>query len=175
MINMDKQPDEFLTREEIAQRVKEIAQEINRDYEGRPVLFLGTLTGSFIFLADLVREITLDVQIDFVKLSSYAGTESTREVKEDLKLSWDVIDRHVIIVEDIVDTGHTALYLKKMLAKKRTASVALCSLLDKPSRREVQDITCDYLGFSIPDKFVVGYGLDFNQKYRELPYIGIVS
>ena len=175
MIDTEKKPKVYISKEEIAACVKKLAQQINRDYEGRPILLIGTLTGSIVFLADLMRELMLDVQVDFVKLSSYMGAESSREVDAELVPSWDVSERHVIIVEDIVDTGHTAAYLLKMFAEKRTASVALCTLLDKPARREVQNIICNYVGFSIENQFVVGYGLDFNQKYRELPYIGVVE
>lgn len=166
----------LISATQIAARVKELGQQISQDYKGRPVLILGTLTGSVIFLADLVRELDLDVQIDFIKVSSYgAGTESSRQIVEEYLPSWDLVDQNVIIIEDIVDTGHTAKYLFEYLADKKTASVKMCTLLDKPERREAEGITCHYIGFTIPNAFVVGYGLDFNQKYRELPYIGVVT
>ena len=172
---IDSNPKVYIAKEKIAARVKELAQEINRDYDGRPILLIGTLTGSIVFLADLMRELALDVQVDFVKLHSYVGTETSRGIRVELEPDWDVSDRHVIIIEDIVDTGHTAAYLLELFAAKRTASVALCTLLDKPERREVENINCDYIGFTIDNKFVVGYGLDYDQKYRELPYIGVVE
>ena len=165
----------LISKESIAARVSELAAQINADYAGKPILLLGTLTGSITFLADLMRELTLDVQLDFIKVSSYGGTQSTRQIKEEYLPSWDLAGQHVIIIEDIIDTGHTASYLLNYLADKNTASVQLCSLLDKPSRREVAGLVAKYTGFTIEDKFVVGYGLDFNQKYRQLPYIGVVE
>lgn len=168
-------PKEYISQADIAARVMEMAAEINRDYAGKPVLLVGTLTGSIMFLSDLARHLTVDVQIDFTKLSSYSDTHSTREITVHFAPTWDVSDRHIIIIEDIVDTGHTAAYLLELFASKEVASVALCTLLDKPVKREVQNINCKYVGFQIPDVFVVGYGLDFNQKHRELPYIGIVE
>ena len=169
-------PKILLSQAQIAARIKELAATLNKDYQGKPVLILGTLTGSVIFLADLVRELDLDVQIDFIKVSSYGqGTESTRKIVEEYLPTWDLTGQHVIIVEDIVDTGHTAAYLFKYLADKNTASVVMCTLLDKPERREVPNLTCEYVGFTIPNAFVVGYGLDFNQKYRQLPFIGVME
>jgi len=170
------EPSILLSQQDIAARVKQLAAELNRDYHNKPVLLLCTLTGSCIFLADLARELTLDLQIDFIKVSSYGDAmESTRQIKEEYMPDWDMSGMHVIVIEDIVDTGHTAAYLLKYLASKNTASVALCTLLDKPERREVEGLTCQYIGFSIPNKFVVGYGLDFNQKFRQLPYIGVIE
>jgi hypoxanthine phosphoribosyltransferase len=169
-------PDVMISQEQIAARVKELAAELNRDYQGKTILLLGTLTGAVIFLADLVRELTLDVQIDFIKISSYGSTtESTRQIKEEYLPTWDLTGQHVVIVEDIVDTGYTAAYLRKYLTDKNTASAVMCTLLDKPGRREVPGVKCEYIGFTIPNEFVVGYGLDYNQKYRQLPYIGKVQ
>ena len=169
-------PKVLLSQTQIAARVKELAAQLNKDYAGKPVLILGTLTGSVLFLADLVRALDVDVQIDFIKVSSYGtGTETTRQIQEEYLPTWDLTGQHVIIVEDIVDTGHTAAYLFKYLADKNTASVVMCTLLDKPERREVEGLTCHYVGFTIPNAFVVGYGLDFNQKYRQLPYIGVIE
>ena len=166
----------LISQEEIAAKVKELAATINEDYQGKSIVLLGTLTGSVMLLTDLMRELTLDVQVDFIKVSSYgAGTQSTRTIKEEYLPTWDIADRHVLVIEDIIDTGHTAAYLLKYLADKNTASVEMCTLLDKPSRREVSDLNCKYVGFTIEDKFVVGYGLDYNQKYRQLPYIGVVE
>lgn len=166
----------LISQDEIAQKVTEIAERLNADYNGKSVLLLGTLTGSVLFLADIVRKLTLDLQIDFIKVSSYGqGTESTRKIKEEYLPSWDLTGQHVIIIEDIVDTGHTAQHLLNYLADKNTASTAICTLLDKPERREVANLECEYVGFTIPNEFVVGYGLDYNQKYRQLPYIGVVE
>jgi len=169
-------PKVMLSQAQIAARTKELAAELNRDYQGKSILILGTLTGSVIFLADLVRELTIDVQIDFIKVSSYGDTmESTRQIKEEYMPTWNLAGQHVVIIEDIVDTGHTAAYLRNYLADKNTASVVMCTLLDKPERREVLNLHCEYVGFTIPNAFVVGYGLDFNQKYRQLPYIGVIE
>ena len=166
----------LLTAEEIKQRVKEIAGEITRDYSGQPIMMLGTLKGAVHFLSDLSREIPSHVEIDFIKASSYGNnTQSSGEVVLEYTPSTDVAGRHVVLVEDIVDTGHTVDYLKKYLQDKGVASLSICALLDKPDRREANGITIDYLGFSIPDKFVVGYGLDYAQRYRNLPYVGVVS
>jgi len=169
-------PKPLLTQEQIAARIKELAAQLNNDYEGRPVLLLGTLTGSVIFLADLMRELALDLQVDFIKVSSYGDAmTSSRQIKDEYLPTWDLTGQHVIIIEDIVDTGHTAAYLFKYLVDKNTASVAMCTLLDKPERREVENLHCQYVGFTIPNAFVVGYGLDFNQKHRQLPYIGVIE
>jgi len=165
----------LFSKQQIAARVKELAAEINRDYAGKTILLLGTLTGSVFFLTDLAREITLNVQMDFIKVSSYSGATSTREIKEEYLPTWDLTGQHVVVIEDIIDTGYTAAYLRNYLADKNTASVAMCTLLDKPERREVAGITCEYVGFTIPNEFVVGYGLDFGQKYRGLPYVGYLS
>jgi len=164
------------TQEEIAKRVKELAAEINRDYAGKTILLLGTLTGSTIFFADLARELTLDVQIDFIKVSSYgASTTTSGTVKIDYEPLLQLENRHIVLVEDIIDTGHTAVFLREYFTKRKVASFALCSLLNKPERREVQNLTCEYLGFTIENKFVVGYGLDYDQRYRNLPYVGVLE
>ena len=174
MINSE--PKVLFTQEQVAAKVKELAAQLNKDYQGHSILLLGALTGSVIFLSDLARELTVDVQIDFIKVSSYGDSmESSRQIREEYIPEWDLSGRHVIIVEDIVDTGHTAAYLRQLLADKNTASVVMCTLLDKPERREVQNLECEYVGFTIPNKFVVGYGLDFNQKFRQLPYIGVIE
>jgi len=165
----------FLTTEQIAKRVKELATEIISVYGEQPITLLGTLKGAIFFLSDLARELGPNVELDFVKASSYGdSTKSTGQVKLEYHPSSDLLGRHVLIVEDIVDTGHTATFLRQCLMAQGPASIRLCSLLDKPSRREVKDLQCDFLGFSIPDEFVVGYGLDFAQRYRTLPYVGIM-
>jgi len=163
----------LIHRDEIRKRVKEIAEEISRDYEGRTPLLIGVLNGSFIFLADLIRELSIPVVVDFVKVRSYVGTESsTLELKLDLERDIEGLD--VILVEDIVDTGKTVDFLIRRMSSKNPNSIKVCALLDKPERRKV-DVKVDYVGFTIPDVFVVGYGLDVDGRYRELPDIYYVK
>jgi len=166
----------LLSTAEIAARVKELGAEITRDYNGQAITVLGALKGAVHFLADLTREIPLNVEIDFIKASSYGdSTISSGTVTLEYTPSTSLKGRNIILVEDIVDTGHTATQLKKLLLDEGVASLKLCALLDKPDRREVEGLTIDYLGFSIPDKFVVGYGLDYAQRYRNLPYVGVLK
>jgi len=163
----------LIHRDGIRKRVKEIAEEISRDYEGRTPLLIGVLNGSFIFLADLIRELSIPVVVDFVKVRSYVGTESsTLELKLDLERDIEGLD--VILVEDIVDTGKTVDFLIRRMSSKNPNSIKVCALLDKPERRKV-DVKVDYVGFTIPDVFVVGYGLDVDGRYRELPDIYYVK
>ena len=167
----------LLAEDEIAARVREIGEQISRDYEGKELLLVGILKGAFVFLSDLVRNISIPVSVDFVALSSYGdGTSSSGIVKVTKDLDVSVEGRHVLIIEDIVDTGWTLKmsYLAENLRAGKAASVRVCTLLDKPSRRQV-DIELDYVGFVIPNKFVVGYGLDFNGLYRNLPFIGVLK
>ena len=158
-------------RAEIDSAVKRLASEITRDYHDKNPLLIGILKGSFMFLADLVRQLDFPLEIEFVRLSSYGGARQTSgRVRVVQGLRSAVRGRHVLVVEDIVDTGITVAFLLDYLKKKRTASLRLCALTDKPSRRRVPaDI--DYLGFTVPDKFLVGYGLDCDEKYRNLPDI----
>lgn len=150
-------------------RVRALGEAISRDYQGRSLLLVGILRGSFVFLADLIRSIDVPVAIDFMAISSYgASTRSSGVVRILKDLDEEVQDRHLVVVEDIVDTGLTLNYIKSQLVARDAASVAICTLLDKPSRRQV-DVHLDYLGFQIPDEFVVGYGLDFDECYRNLP------
>ena len=168
--------ESMISAKEIAARVAELGAEISRDYAGETVVLLGTLKGAVIFLADLARAITVPVEMDFIKASSYGNdSASSGKVKIDYAPETDFSGRHIILVEDIVDMGYTAVELKKFLLSKNPASVKLCSLLDKPDRRKAQGVVIDYLGFSIEDKFVVGYGLDYAQQHRNLPYVGIVN
>ena len=163
----------LLTAEQIDIRIAELAAEINKDYAGKEILLLGTLKGAYIFIADLARKITQPVVIDFLKVSSYGdSTSPIAQVAFDQRPSLELSGRHVILVEDIVDTGHTLAYLRKYLAEQNLASLRVCALLDKPERREAELPPCEYLGFTIPNKFVIGYGLDYAQLYRNLPYIG---
>jgi len=161
----------LLRKEDIERKVEELAKEIKREYEGKNPILIGVLKGSFIFLSDLIRRLDFPLEVDFVEVSSYGmGKESLGKIRVRKGIRSDIKNRHVLIVEDIVDTGLTTKYLIESLKKKKPASIKLCSLLSKPSRRKVH-VDIDFLGFEIPDKFVVGYGLDFAEKYRNLPYI----
>jgi len=161
----------LIRREDISRAVERIAGEIHSDYRGKNPLLIGILKGSFVFLADLVRCMNMSLEVDFIKLSSYGcGMESSGRIKIKTGLTGKIKGRHVIIVEDIVDTGLTTAFLLDFLARKGAASVRLCALTEKPSRRKI-NVPIDYLGFSIPDRFIVGYGIDFNEKYRYLPDI----
>lgn len=166
----------MISEQEIKTRIQEIANEINARYKDTDGLVLiGLLRGSAIFLADLARLITVPVILDFMATSSYgSGTASSGDVKILKELSENIKDRDVLIVEDIIDTGHTLTKIKKMLLLRDPKSFAICTLLTKPCRREVE-VDVDWIGFSIEDKFVVGYGIDYAQFYRNLPYIGYVS
>ena len=162
----------LFTEEELSRRVQELADGINRDYAGKELLLISVLRGSFIFMADLVRRLTIPCRVDFMACSSYgSGTTSSGQVKVTKDLSESIEGLNVLVVEDILDSGRTLNYLLKLLEARRPASVRLCTLLDKPERRVVQ-VNVDYTGFVIPDTFIVGYGLDYDQRYRNLPYIG---
>jgi len=165
----------LLTEEQIKTRVTEIAKEITADFHGQPVTLLGTLKGSIFFLSDVARGLGANIEIDFIKASSYGNkSKSDGNVKIDHFPDTVLEGKNVIIMEDIIDSGHTAKNLTAYLGKLNPKSLKLCSLLDKPERREVEGVTCDYLGFTVPDKFLVGYGLDYAQRYRNLPYIGVL-
>lgn len=165
----------LINADEIAQRIDELAVEIASLVPAGPLTVVGVLKGAFIFTADLVRRIDRELQCDFLTLRSYGdSTETSGVVEVTADLSLPIAGRHVLVVEDIVDTGLTLRYLREILEARRPASLQVCSLLDKPSRRRV-DVAVDFVGFSIPDHFVVGYGLDAAQMYRNLPYIGVVS
>lgn len=165
----------LISREQIAIKVKELAKQITHDYKTKNPLFICILKGSFIFFADLLREIDIPLEIEFMAISSYdTGATSTGEVKVVKDTDKSLENRHVILVEDIVDTGLTLSYLKNMLSRRAPASLKICALIDKPERREIA-IEADYLGFKIPNHFVIGYGLDFAQKYRNLPDICVLK
>ncbi|MBE5743962.1 MAG: hypoxanthine phosphoribosyltransferase [Clostridiales bacterium] len=165
----------LISQEDIAKRVKELSQQISRDYKDLNPLFVCILKGSVIFTADLLRNIDTPAQIDFMSVSSYgSGTESSGVLNIKKDLSVDIEGKHVIVVEDIIDSGNTLFNLKNLLLSRNPASLKICTLLDKPERR-VQDINADYTGFSIPDEFVVGYGLDYNENYRTLPDVRVLS
>lgn len=162
----------LISSAELAQRVQELARQISADYAGKPLVLVGVLKGAWVFLADLVRHLTIPVRCDFVKLSSYgAGTSTSGTVQVHLDLSMPVEGQDVLIIEDIIDTGTSTHWLIEHLKSRRPASLRLCALLDKPQRR-LLPVTIDYVGFTIPDHFVVGYGIDWNERYRELPYVG---
>jgi len=173
---LEKDIQEILfSEEELKACVKRIAEEIQRDYAGKEIMLIGVLRGSFVFMADLCRAIDLPCTLDFMSVSSYGkGTSSSGQVQITKDLSEDISGRHVIVVEDILDSGNTLSYLLKILQHRNPASVRLCTLLDKPDRR-VKPVELHYSGFTIPDAFVVGYGLDYAEKYRNLPYIGILK
>jgi hypoxanthine phosphoribosyltransferase len=161
----------LFSREAIASVVAKLATEISRDYRGKDPLFIGILKGSFIFMADLVRRLDFPLELEFIRLSSYgSGRQSSGTVRAEQGLRASARGRHVLVVEDIIDTGATVVFLLDYLKKKRPASLRLCTLLDKPSRRRVP-VTIDYCGLSVPDKFVVGYGLDYDENFRNLPEI----
>lgn len=166
----------LFTPDEIQARVKKLADAIRQGYSNESnILLVGVLNGAMQFSCDLSKYLTSDIQMDFIKLSSYGNkTTSSGEVKEIFGLSEKVIGKDVIIVEDIIDTGHTMEQAIKIFRNQHPKSIKICALLNKPSRREVKDLTINYLGFEIPDCFVVGYGLDFEGHYRNLPYIGEV-
>ena len=158
----------LIPESDIRQRVKELAAEISKDYAGETVTLICILSGASVFFADLVRELNLDVRFEFMSVSSYgAGTVSSGEVKILKDVNHPIAGKHVIIVEDIIDSGCTLSYLKRVLAQRNPASLKICTILDKPSRRKV-DFKGDYVGFEIPDEFVIGYGLDYDGKYRNL-------
>ena len=165
----------LFTEEQLQARVAEIAAQIDRDYAGKQPLLVSVLRGSFVFMADLVRRITLPCTVDFIAVSSYgSGTTSSGQVKIVKDLSEQIEGKDVIVVEDILDSGNTLSYLLKLLEARHPASIRLCTLLDKPERR-TKPVAVQYSGFSIPDEFVVGYGLDYDEKYRNLPYIGVLK
>ncbi|MCR4740769.1 MAG: hypoxanthine phosphoribosyltransferase [Lachnospiraceae bacterium] len=164
----------LLTEEEVDAKIKEIGEKINRDYEGRSVHFVCVLKGSVFFACELAKRVTVPLSIDFMSVSSYGDdTKSSGVVRIVKDLDESIKDKDVVVIEDIVDSGRTLSYLLKTLESRGPKSLTLCTLLDKPERRVVE-VDVRYTGFQIPDEFVVGYGLDYAQKYRNLPYIGIV-
>ena len=173
---LEKDIQEVLfSQQQLEERVDQIAQEITRDYAGKEIVLISVLRGSFVFMADLCRRIDLPCTIDFMSVSSYGkGTSSTGQVQITKDLSGDISGKHILVVEDILDSGNTLSYLLKLLEQRKPASIRLCTLLDKPERR-VKPVDVHYSGFTIPDAFVVGYGLDYAEHYRNLPYIGILK
>lgn len=166
---------ELFSEETVDARIRELGEQISKDYAGREVHLICVLKGGSFFMCELAKRITVPVYVDFMSVSSYgSGTTSSGVVKIVKDLDSPLEGKNVIVVEDIVDTGHTLSYLLGMLQSRNPASLRLCTLLDKPDRRVAQ-VSVDYTGFTIPDKFIVGYGLDYDQKYRNLPYIGTVE
>jgi hypoxanthine phosphoribosyltransferase len=171
---MDDVKEVLISQDEITQRCKELGEEISRDYKDTVPIIVGLLKGSVPFMAELIKYITIDVELEFMAVSSYSGTESMGDVRILKDLDRSIKDRDVLVVEDIVDTGNTLLKVKDLLYSKGASSVEVVSLLDKPFRRTVE-IEAKYVGFTIPNEFVIGFGLDFNQKYRNLPFVGILK
>ena len=165
----------LIDEQKLQARIDEIAKQIGEEYKNKEIILICILKGSIFFTVDLARKIKEDIKLEFIRVSSYyEGTESTGEIKMKLDLKDSIQGKDVIVVEDIIDTGRTLSYLMEYLKMKRPNSVKLCALLDKPERRVI-DVKVDYTGFQIPDKFVIGYGLDWDEKYRNLPYIGYIE
>ena len=172
---LDDVAEILINEEEIQQRTRELALQISRDYEGKDLLLICVLKGGIVFLVDLMRAMSIPHAVDFMATSSYGdATESSGVVRILKDLEKPIEGRHVLIVEDIIDTGHTLDYLTRILRERNPASLRVCTLLNKPDRREV-DIPIDYLGFDIPNKFVIGYGLDYGEIYRNLPFVGVLK
>ena len=166
----------YLTEEQLNKRIAEIGKEITKRYKGESVILIVILKGSIFFATELAKRIDLPMNIEFMSVSSYGSrTESSGVVKIKKDIDASIEGENVIIVEDIIDSGNTLSRLMPMLRERNPKSLTLCTLLDKPDRRVVDDVVCDFTGFVIPDKFVVGFGLDFDQRYRNLPYIGFVE
>ena len=170
---LNEVPEILISEEQIRQRTRELGQEVSRDYEGQDLHLICVLKGGIVFLVDLMRELSIPHSVDFMATSSYgASTESSGAVRILKDLDDPIVGRNVLIVEDIIDTGHTLDYLTRILREREPASLRICALLNKQERREVE-IPIDYVGFNIPNKFVYGYGLDLDQLYRNLPYVAV--
>ena len=166
----------LLTEEQIKAKVRELGAILTEEYKDKNPIVVGVLKGVVIFYADIIREIKVPCQMDFMGVSSYQGTESTGRTMISKDLSCDIYGRHVLILEDIFDTGNSLEFLTNHLMNKGPASLKICTLLDKPERRKPGvKVQCDWVGYQIPNEFVVGYGLDYNEKYRNLPYIGVLK
>lgn len=165
----------LLTQEQIWERARQLGEQITADYKGEELVLVGTLRGAVPWMADIMKHIDMDLEIDFVSASSYgSGTVSSGEVKIKKDIELEISGKHVLIIEDIIDTGNTLKALKDYFYIKKPKSVKICTLLDKPSRRKA-DVTGDYIGFEVEDLFIIGYGLDYDQKYRNLPYISYLE
>lgn len=166
----------LISEEQIQTKIQEMAQQISREYDGKDPIFVGVLKGVVMFFGDFVKKVTVPCQIDFMCISSYEGTSSTGNMVVKKDISTDIKDRHVVILEDIFDTGNSLEFTYHYLLSKEPASLKICTLLDKPERRNpAVTVKPDYTGFVIPNEFVVGYGLDFNEYYRNLPFVGVLK
>ena len=164
----------LITEQEIASRTRELAEQIQKDYNNEEIVIVCILKGATFFAVELAKRIGSDTIIDFMKVSSYEGTESTGKINFTLDISEDITGKNVLIVEDIVDTGRTLAYVKKYLESKNPKNVKICTMLNKKERRVI-DLNPEYVAFDIPDKFVIGYGLDYDEKFRNLPYVGYLE
>ncbi len=164
----------LINKAKLEKRIEEMAKQIQKDYEGKELVFIGILKGSVIFMSELAKNVKANVAIDFMDVSSYEGTESTGKVTINKDIRDSIEGKEVIIVEDIIDTGRTLTYVRDYLKQKNPNSIKIATMLSKPSRR-IMELEVEYIGFAIEDKFVVGYGLDYNEKYRNLPYIGYIE
>jgi hypoxanthine phosphoribosyltransferase len=165
----------LISEEELAARIKNLGEEITADYEGKELIVIGILKGSHIFMSDLIRQIKVPLKVDFMMVSSYGNaTQSTGVVKIIKDMENPVEGKHLLIVEDIIDSGLTLKYLKEILTTRHPASIKICTLLDKPARR-TEPVDVDYVGFSVPDEFIVGYGIDYAEHYRNLGYVGVLK
>lgn len=165
----------FVTQEEMRLRIRELGRQIAADYVNRDLILIGVLKGAFAFYADLARAVRLPLRVDFLVVTSYgAGAKTSGKVKMVTDLTENITGKHVLLVEDIVDSGLTAQYLIKKLSRRKPKSIKVCTLLSKPERRKI-NVPIDYVGFKIPDRYVVGYGLDYQQKYRNLPYLAVLD
>ena len=166
----------LLPEAEVDKKIQELGEQISKDYEGKNIHMICVLKGGVFFTCELAKRISVPVSLDFMSVSSYgAGTKSSGIVKIVKDLDQSIEGRDVLVVEDIIDSGRTLSHLMKILNERKPSSICLCTLLDKPDRREVDDVNVDYTGFQVPDEFVVGYGLDYDQLYRNLPYVGVVE
>jgi len=164
----------LINKAKLEKRIEEMGKQIQKDYEGKEIVFVGILKGSVMFMSELAKNIKSNAELDFMDVSSYEGIESTKKVKINKDIRNSIEGKDVIIVEDIIDTGRTLTYVLEYLKQKNPNSIKIATMLSKPSRR-IMELNVDYIGFAIEDKFVVGYGLDYNEKYRNLPYIGYIE
>lgn len=164
----------LINKSKLEKRIEELGKQIEKDYEGKEIVFIGILKGSVMFMSELAKNVKSNVVLDFMDVSSYEGTESTGKIKINKDIRDSIEGKDVIIVEDIIDTGRTLTYVLEYLKQKNPNSIKIATMLSKPSRR-VMELNVDYIGFAIEDKFIVGYGLDYNEKYRNLPYIGYIE
>lgn len=164
----------LINKSKLEKRIEELGKQIEKDYEGKEIVFIGILKGSVMFMSELAKNVKSSVVLDFMDVSSYEGTESTGKIKINKDIRDSIEGKDVVIVEDIIDTGRTLTYVREYLKQKNPNSIKIATMLSKPSRR-VMELNVDYIGFAIEDKFVVGYGLDYNEKYRNLPYIGYIE